>query len=64
MTTTEFFTYLLEHDASRDLAVDLADAYVGRLRIQRARAAAVARAAVPLATAPLTTAPLTTAIAS
>ena len=38
MTTSEFFSYLLERDASRKLAIELADIY-------RARAALIQAAA-------------------
>jgi hypothetical protein len=42
MRTSEFFSYLLRHEASQDLAVDLADAFLDRLRTQKAGIAATA----------------------
>ena len=42
MTTSQFFSYLLQHEASEGLAIDLADAYLGRLQIEKARVGATA----------------------
>ena len=40
VNVTDFFSYLLRHETSRGLAIALADAYLCRLRIQKARAGA------------------------
>ena len=38
MTTSEFFSYLLERDASRTLAVELADVYRARVALSQGAA--------------------------
>ena len=44
MTTSEFFSYLLEQDASHKLAVELADIYRARIALSQAVAEKIVRA--------------------